>query len=397
MSLEPYETHFTATHLVRLRATCSMAKDIVDALPFWDDLLLHMDRMNRYNISPFDNMPFAWLPEAERDENYVERRAQLKGWSKIDPRIRPWGLAAASFDSDPDIDSIHPKGPFPSLKPFTQCGELYIFSKETVDCIKAHIPMAAETLRADAIANKLPWHEPPLDSGENSESDDESSDWSSSVPRYDCEPPAPLNPSPAVAETMSRISEVRHHRSSYTDDGSISERFAVFFRLAQLNTAMEDLQKGSGPEWYRDMGHSLRGQPRQGVGVTESGVIREARGSSLKEAICRFYCCDDVFHLTDPDLVQWMGGNWGTDLHLEYLAARRAASRELSQKLGERMCERIEVLGEARANIQEIMEHVRKVEKSWPRYSQSSSDSSLSDNEQSLDDWYDLDYAHSGY
>ena len=57
----------------------------------WDDLLLHMDRMNRYSVSPFDNMPFVWLPEAERDENYVERRAQLKGWSKIDPRIRPWG------------------------------------------------------------------------------------------------------------------------------------------------------------------------------------------------------------------------------------------------------------------------------------------------------------------
>jgi len=107
LSLEPYETHFTVTHLVWLRATCSITKDIDDALPFWDDLLLHMDRMNRYSVSPFDNMPFAWLPEAERDENYVERRAQLKGWSKIDPRIRPWGLAAASFDSDPDIDSGH--------------------------------------------------------------------------------------------------------------------------------------------------------------------------------------------------------------------------------------------------------------------------------------------------
>jgi hypothetical protein len=243
-------------------------------------MLEKMNKMNRYNVSPFDNRPFAWLPEAERDENYQKRSDALnRGWSRKDPRIREsWA----------------------SLTSFGKCAELYAFSRETVERIQRHLPILEDD------DDHIPWPGCGVPSSQD------------------------VSPSVTVRNTLSRIREVYHGGKT-----EISVRFRVFFRLAQLNTAMEDLRREAGPRWYRESGSA-----------NSDVVIKEDRRASLQKTINRFYCCnDDRQH-------RWSGHRWGTDDHLYYLAWKRAASRRLRKFLGEDVCERIEVLGKVRRNFQ---------------------------------------------
>lgn len=112
-------SHFSAPGLARLRATCSTARAIVDLLPVWAEMLQEMNKINRYNISPFDNKPFVWLPAAERDEGYDQRLEAFQGFALEDPRI------ARSFAS---------------LNPFDKSGRVYSFLRKSVERIQRHIP-----------------------------------------------------------------------------------------------------------------------------------------------------------------------------------------------------------------------------------------------------------------
>jgi hypothetical protein len=281
-------------HLICLRSTCSTAKHIVDVLEIWKEVLDEMNKINRYNICPFDKMPFVWLPEDERDENYQKRLDKFKGWSATDPRIsRSWV----------------------SLSSFGKCAELYVFSMKTVGRIQAHLQI-------------LDMHEEDADE----------------VPWPGSEPPSPDNfPSAVHNTTLERIEDLLD-----SDDGSA--RFWVFFRLAQLNTAMKDLCRDSGPRWYRD-----DGDPSSAV------VIKEDRGPSLVKAIKRYYCCDENRQH------RWSGNDWGTDDHLHYLAWKRAASKRLRDLLGNRLCERIEVLEEARRNFRFIIDDIGAMDHEYSR------------------------------
>jgi hypothetical protein len=279
----------SARHLLGLRQTCNTARRIVDSLPVWTEMLEEMNKMNRYNVSRFgkEKKPFVWLPEAERDETYQRRSDALPDWSKNDPRIRKsWA----------------------SLTSFGKCAELHAFSRETVKRIQRHLPM----LYHGGMDDDVPWP--------------------------GCGIPSSEGVSPSVAHTLTRIREV-YHDIGYTNDIS---RFQVFFRLAQLNTAMKDLCRKDGPYWYRESGSA-----------NSDVVIKETRGSiPLQKAINRFYCCDEGRR------DRWSGYQWGTSAHLENLAHKRAASRKLRNFLGEDMCEGIEVLGEARDNIDNIIDNL---------------------------------------
>ena len=267
-------------------------------MPVWAEVTEELNKMNRYNVSPADKKPFAWLPEAEREDNYWRRSDALKGWSKRDPRIREsWA----------------------SLTSFGKCANLYAFSRETVERIQTHLPIRPND---DDI---IPW--PGCD-----------------IPSYECV-------SPAAALTLKRIKEVCYDHALwlreldteviFDEDLDISDRFAIFFRIAQLNTAMQDLRRETGPYWYRESGSA-----------NSDVVIKEARGTSLQKAINRFYCCyDNRQH-------RWSGDRWGTDDHLSSLAQKRAASDRLCDILGEDMCERIEVLGEAREELEYILDEL---------------------------------------
>jgi hypothetical protein len=302
-------------HLICLRSTCSTAKRIVDVLGIWKEVLDEMNKINRYNVCPFDKMPFVWLPEDERDENYQKRLDKFKGWSATDPRISQSWVSLSSFG---------------------KCAELYVFSMKTVGRIQAHLQILD---MHEEGADEVPWpgSEPPsvldfplavcvttLDRHE--EGADE-------VPWPGSEPPSVLDFPTAVRDTtLERIEDLRD-----------TARFWAFFRLAQLNTAMEDLCRDSGPRWYRD-----DGDPSSAV------VIKEARGPSLVKAIKRYYCCGENRQH------RWSGDDWGTDDHLHYLAWNRAASMKLKDLLGSRLCERIEVLGEARRNFLFIMDSIHE-------------------------------------
>ena len=108
---------------------------------------------------------------------------------------------------------------------------------------------------------------------------------------------------------------------------------------------MQDLRRETGPYWYRESGSA-----------NSDVVIKEARGTSLQKAINRFYCCyDNRQH-------RWSGDRWGTDDHLSSLAQKRAASDRLCDILGEDICERIEVLGEADAELENILDELDRDE-----------------------------------
>jgi hypothetical protein len=271
-------TRLSVKHLVRLRTTCTAAKNIVDALPIWAEILEDMNKMNRYNVSPFDNKPFAWLPKAERDENYVERWAELEGWSKKDPRMRKF---------------------WASLTSYGKCAELYVFSRETVERIHMYLPM-------------IPFY---------------SNNLNTDIPWPGCESPSVFDLVAFDATLRRRIWELYDTE----DDFCASTRFELFFRLAQLNTVMEDLCRDSGPRWYR-----VDDDPVLGT------VIRVTRGASLQKAIFRFYCCDKD---SDDEESRWSRKDLASDAHLEHLGGRRAASERLRHLLGKRVCNRIEVLG----------------------------------------------------
>ena len=259
-------------------------------------MLEEMNKMNRYNVSRFgmEKKPFVWLPKAERDETYQRRSDAFPDWSKNDPRIRKsWA----------------------SLTSFGKYAELYAFSRETVKRIQRHLPILYY----------------------GGEDDD--------VPWPGCGIPSSEGVSPSVALTLTRIREVYHDDGGHTNDISRS-RFQVFFRLAQLNTAMKDLCRKDGPYWYRESGSA-----------NSDVVIKETRGSiPLQKAINRFYCCDEGRQ------DRWSGNRWGTSGHLHDLAHKRAASGKLRNFLGEDMCERIEVLGEARKNIEYIIDDLDEMD-----------------------------------
>ena len=108
---------------------------------------------------------------------------------------------------------------------------------------------------------------------------------------------------------------------------------------------MQDLRRETGPYWYRESGSA-----------NSDVVIKEARGTSLQKAINRFYCCyDNRQH-------RWSGYQWGDDDHLSSLAQKRAASDRLCDILGEDICERIEVLGEADAELENILDELDRDE-----------------------------------
>jgi hypothetical protein len=292
--------------LVRLRKMCKMFREAVDELRVWTELVEELNKMNRHNISPFDNKPFFWLPEIERDENYKQRERAIRGFSREDPRIRrSWS----------------------TCKPFRKFIGVVAFSMEYVQHLQGNLPMSKSVWR-----DNLPWP--------------------------GSAPPSVVDPPPDIADTVDRIYELWESRD---DAGG---RFDVFFRLAQLNTAMEDLCRDSGPCWYRvDKGPSH--------GLTEA---RGALEPSLDKAIRRFYCCDGEAP-RNPLEVQWTGDEWGTDRHLVYLANRRAASDRLWDMLGEDMCERIEVLGEARKKILGILDDIDGIDTSEESESEDSPDS----------------------
>ena len=193
------------------------------------------------------------------------------------------------------------------------------------------------------------------------------------IPWTGCGIPSIEGVSPSVALTVRRISEVYHGKFS-NQHYEISARFQVFFRLAQLNTAMEDLRRESGPCWYRESGSA-----------NSDVVIEETNWTSLRKAFNRFYCCDE------GQQHRWSGKRWGTHQHLCNLARRRAASRRLRIFLGADMCERIEVLGEARNILDLIIADLEEMDfySQYDEDSQSySSDSSSEDEDEDEDEWF---------
>jgi hypothetical protein len=288
-------SRLSARELTRLRTTCSAARVIVDALPIWSEMVLEMNLTNKFNVSPFDSKPFVWLPEAERDEDYDERFGAFKGFALEDPRIM------ASFAT---------------LKPFTQCSEVYAFLRKSVERIQRHIPATF------AISG-----------------------YTRACPVPGCEPSCPANPSEEVAKLFEDIIRTRDEYQ----DGTIRNNeyaeanvcYKAFFKFARLNTAMEDLRNDAGPRWYRDNGKTSR------------VVIEEARVPSLISAIRRFYGYDEDRGEIDPDFRRGgdMWGRWGEEIHLNRLVNKTAASDKLRLFLGKIPCERIEVLGQARSSM----------------------------------------------
>jgi hypothetical protein len=106
-------------------------------------------------------------------------------------------------------------------------------------------------------------------------------------------------------------------------------------RLSELNVAMRDLS--SGPCIFRDDGKE---------GMIE---LDEDSAAELRLAVNHFFERYDEYGI--DTLMMGDAVLWGDDVHIANLAKQRAASDRLIHLLGDVLCERIEVLGKARENL----------------------------------------------
>ena len=155
----------SAPELVRLRATCSKARAVVDSLPLWRELFLELDEINHFNVGLRTCTPFILreddegtqvqegkkeastagddtkgledagkVPDEGEDED--EDEDEDEAYNEDDAYNEERKYFATGFASkDPRIQAS-----FASLEPFVQCAKLFTFTRAAVERIQKHLP-----------------------------------------------------------------------------------------------------------------------------------------------------------------------------------------------------------------------------------------------------------------
>lgn len=147
--------------LLRLRATCSKARTLVDSLPVWSALLCEMDEINRFNVSPYDREPFILRARDEPEESMVQAGGKDAHADDDTTGLEEVGnVQDRSKDDDKDQDHTYNerikdftgfasgdpriKASFASLKPFDKCALVCAFTRAAVERIQKHLPFPPE-------------------------------------------------------------------------------------------------------------------------------------------------------------------------------------------------------------------------------------------------------------
>jgi hypothetical protein len=154
------------------------------------------------------------------------------------------------------------------------------------------------------------------------------------------------------------------------DEDSIpSVRFCAIMRLAELNVLMSDMSCEDGTCIFRNDDKD---------GMIHSGDLHRALD-------CYFGGFDEYGNdvMGDADL-------WGDDNHILHLATQRAAGDRLRHLLGDVLCDRIEVLGEARQNLRNFLHSLWMFE--WEVETDEGQDSEEDSSAEEKNREEDLDY-----
>lgn len=137
----------SAPELVRLRTSCKQARELVDSLTIWNEIVQAMNKNNTFNLTcehhDRSGQPFVLQATGGGGKNLEE--GQEDGYDKKqDKEYREWmqdftGPENAFASKDPRIQAS-----FASLRPFDQCSKLYLFTRAAVERIQNHLPLLME-------------------------------------------------------------------------------------------------------------------------------------------------------------------------------------------------------------------------------------------------------------